>query len=158
MKKITILCTALLLSGYTATKAQGILDKIDRASYKVDRAGNSVDRAGNSANRTKSTGDKIMGIFGKKNKDAAESSGTKTTIKITGGTFAALKNLNTKIQGSKEVSSTKMKFSNSGSSIVVQHSGSTDDLLKTLQKASPEIFSEKNIEGLDDGKIEVKVN
>lgn len=152
MKKITMICAAMILSGYTATKAQAVLDKIDRVSGQADRANNT-------AGRTKTTGDKIMGFFGKKNKDGTEAAGTKTTIKITGATLATLTGINTKIQNIKGVTGSKMKFSSSGgSSITVQHAGTTDELLKSLQKTSPDVFKEKNIEGLDDGEITVKIN
>lgn len=143
-------CAAIMVFSFTATKAQGILDKIDRATDKVNQAGNTADK-------TKSTSDKIMGFFGKKKKVTTENSG-KTTIKITGGTFVTLKGINDKLQNAKGIEGTKMKFNNAGnSSIIVQHSGTSDDLLKILQKALPDIFSEKNIEGLDDGEIAVKI-
>ena len=143
-------CAAIILFGFTTTQAQSVLDKIDNASNKADRANNS-------ANRAKSTGDKILGLFGKK-KDDGTAAVTKTTIKITGVTFASLKSINDKVQSCKGVTGTKMKFSSAGSSsITVQHSGTTDNLLKVLQKTSPDTFGEKNIEGLDDGEISVKI-
>ncbi|MFW0717411.1 hypothetical protein [Pedobacter sp. N23S346] len=147
MKKIMIICAGLMIFGTTLTKAQAILDKIDRASDRADRAGRTADR-------TKSTGDKILGLLGKK-KDG--SSITKTTVKLSGVDFATLKNINEKLQGAKGIESTKMKFSSSGSSLMLQHSGSTPDILKTLQKAAPQIFAEKNIDGMDDGEISVKL-
>nr|WP_315424461.1 hypothetical protein [uncultured Pedobacter sp.] len=148
MKKIMIICAGLMLFSSTLTKAQAILDRIDRASDRADRAGRTADR-------TKTTGDKIMGLFGKK-KDGT-SSGTRTTVKLNGVDFAALKNLNDKLQGVKGIESTKMKYSTSGSSITLQHAGTTSDILKALQKASPVIFAEKNIDGMDDGEISVKL-
>jgi hypothetical protein len=148
MKKIMIICTSLTLLGFTTTRAQAVLDKIDRATDRADRAGHTADR-------TKSTGDKILGFFGKK-KDGANSE-TKTTVKFGGVDFATLKNINEKLQVAKGIESTKMKYSTSGSSITLQHSGSTSDILKTLQKASPDVFAEKNIESMDDGEISVKL-
>jgi hypothetical protein len=148
MKKIMIICAGLLLFSFTTTRAQAVLDKIDKATDKADRAGRTADR-------TKSTGDKILGFFGKK-KDSA-SSETKTTVKISGVDFATLRSINDKLQAAKGIESTKMKYSASGSSITLQHSGSTSDILKTLQKASPEVFAEKNIEGMDDGEISIKL-
>jgi len=151
MKKITMTCAAILLFGFSTTKAQAILDKIDNASNRADRANHTADRA-------KTTGDKLLGIFGKKNKETATAAESKTVIKVTGATLVSLKGINEKVQDSKGVTATKMKFSNtSGSSITVQHAGTTDDLLKALQKSSPDVFSEKNIEGLDDGEIAVKI-
>lgn len=143
-----IICAGLMLFGSTLTRAQAILDKIDRATDKADRAGRTADR-------TKGTGDKILGLLGKKKGGA--SSETKTTVKLSGVNFAALKSINEKLQGAKGISSTKMKYNASGSSIVLQHTGSTSDILKTLQKASPDVFAEKNIDGMDDGEISVKL-
>jgi hypothetical protein len=148
MKKIMIICAGLMLFGISTTRAQAILDKIDRATDKADRAGHTADR-------TKSTGDKILGFFGKKKGDS--SSETKTTVKFSGVDFATLKNINEKLQSAKGIESTKMKFSGSGSSITLHHAGSTSDILKTLQKASPEVFAEKNIDGMDDGEISIKL-
>ncbi|MBD1386698.1 hypothetical protein IDJ75_15550 [Mucilaginibacter rigui] len=149
MKKIMIICAGLILFGFTTTRAQAVLDKIDRATDKADRAGHTADR-------TKSTGDKILGFFGKK-KNSSSSSETKTTVKISGVDFATLRNINDKLQAVKGIESTKMKYGASGSSITLQHSGSTSDILKTLQKASPEVFAEKNIDGMDDGEISIKL-
>lgn len=147
MKKIMIICAGLMLFSFTTTRAQAILDKVDRATDKADRAGRTADR-------TKSTGDKIMGLFGKKKSSSSE---TKTTVKLSGVDFATLTSLNEKLQTAKGIESTKMKYSASGSSITLYHAGSTFDILKALQKASPEVFAEKNIDGMDDGEISVKL-
>lgn len=141
---------AILVLGCTASKAQGILDKIENTNDKINRAGNTADR-------TKTTGDKIMGLFGKKKKDVNETAENKTLIKVAGATLSTLKSINEKVAKSKGVSATKMKFSAAGSSITVQHSGSTDDLLKALQKSPAGFFEEKNIEGLDEGEISLKI-
>ncbi len=148
MKKIMIICAGLLLFSPMITRAQAILDKVDRATDKADRAGHTADRS-------KSTGEKILGFFGKK-KDGT--SAEKTTVKIAGANFSTLKAINDKLQSAKGVQSTKMKYSASGSSIVLQHTGTTSDILKALQKAAPDIFAEKNIDGMDDGEISVKLN
>lgn len=144
MKKSSIVCFALLVFGVASANAQSILDKIDRAVNKADRAANSADRAGK-------TGSKIGGLLGKKK--GAE---TSTTIKLSGVDFTGLKSINEKVQATKGVGSTKMKFNSSGSTIQVQHSGSTEDLLKALQKNSTS-FAEKNLSGLDDGEISIKL-
>jgi len=148
MKKTMIICAGLIIFSFTTTRAQGVLDKIDKAT---DRAG----RAGRTADRTKGTGDKILSLFGKK-KDGANSE-TKTTVKLSGVDFAKLKSINEKLQSAKGIQSTKMKYGASGSSITLYHAGSTSDILKTLQKASPEVFDEKNIDGIDDSEISVKL-
>jgi len=149
MKKMIIIGSAAMLLCISTSKAQDILDKIDRTT-------NNVNRAGNTADRTKNTGDRIMGLFRKK-KRGDESAESKTTIKISGATLAELNSINEKVANSKAVTSTKLKFNKSASSITVLHAGSTDDLLKTLQKAAPGAFAEKNITGLDDGEISLKI-
>ena len=149
MKKITIICLGLIIFSFTTTRAQAILDKIDRATDRADRAGNTADR-------TKNTGDKILGFFGKKKKDGSASD-TKTVVKLSGVDFSTLKSINEKLQAAKGIQSTKMKYSASGSSIVLQHTGSTSDILKSLQKVAPSVFAEKNIDGMDDGEISVKL-
>lgn len=148
MKKIMIICAGLLFFSLRFASAQAILDKVDRATDRADRASHSADR-------TKSTGEKLLGFFGKK-KDGTSTE--KTTIKFAGVDFSTLKAINDKLQSAKGVQSTKMKFKASGSSIVVEHAGSTSDILKALQKAAPNVFAEKNIDGMDDGEISVKLN
>ncbi|MBB5645123.1 hypothetical protein [Pedobacter cryoconitis] len=150
MRKFGIICLAIMLFGIASANAQGILDKIDRTINKADRAGNTADRAGK-------TGGKFSKLFGKKK--GAEDAGaeTKTIVNISGVDFATLKSINEKIEGTKRVANSKMKFSTSGSTISFQHSGTTADLLKALQKNNPEVFSEKNIEALEDGQISVQV-
>jgi hypothetical protein len=148
MKTIRLLCLALILSGATSLKAQGIFDKIDNALNKVDKASNA-------AGKTKGTGDKLLGFFSKKKKgDDATLSGTSTTININGIDFVALKTLNENIQKCKGVESTKIKYNATGSTVQVLHGGSSEDLLKLIQKSdSKDLFADKNLEGLEDGKI-----
>lgn len=145
MKRIGILCFALLVFGATNANAQGALDRI---LDKVDKASSTADRAGK-------TGGKLGSLLGKK-KTSVEAENN-TTVSIIGVDFATLKGINEKLQTAKEVSSTKMKFNATGSTITLQHSGTTEGLLKILQKASPTVFAEKNIEGMDDGEIAIKV-
>lgn len=145
-----IICTAISIFGYMTANAQEIIDKIDRTNSKVNKAGSTADR-------TKKTGEKIIGLFAKRKEGNTAASETKTTIKITGTTLTTLKKINEKVENSKSVISTKMKFSSSSSSITVQHTGNTDDLLTILQKSAPDIFIEKNIESFDDGEILLKI-
>lgn len=142
------ICAGLLLFCARFASAQAILDKMDRATDKADRAGHTADR-------TKSTGEKILGFFGKKKDGTATE---KTTLKIAGVDFSKLKAINEKLQSAKGVQSTRMKFKASGSSIILEHAGSTSEILKALQKAAPDVFAEKNIDGMDDGEISVKLN
>ena len=144
MKKSLLVGFTFIVFGITNVRAQSILDKLDNALNKADRALNSADKAGK-------TGSKLGGLLGKK-----EGKETSTTIKISGVDFTKLTSINEKIKASKGVASTKMKFNSEGSTIKVQHSGSTEDLLKALQKNST-TFAEKNLLGLDDGEISVEI-
>ena len=150
MKKLTITLTAILLFGVFTSHAQKILDKIDKTDSKINKAGNTIDRV-------KNTGDKLIGLFAKKKTDEDETSDTKTIIKISGATISTLNKINEKIENSKNVKSTKLKFSSTGSSITVQHLGNTTNLLTILQKSDSEIFADKNIQGVDDGEIVLKI-
>ena len=162
MKKIAIASLASLLVCAAPVKAQKLLDKIESALNKAERASNTADR-------TTKTGGKVAGLFGKKKNAAAETTAAattpvvatvaeiKTTIKISGINFANLKSVSDKMQASKGVKSTKMTFSPAASTITVQHTGSTEELLAALQKNIPDVFAEKNIDGLSDGEISIKI-
>ncbi|GEM_PF-802744 len=149
MRKILIICFAILVFGVSAANAQGVLDKIENILNKADRATNTADKAAK-------TGQKATSLLAKKKGTEAEVATTKTTLKLSGVNFAELKELNEKLQTAKGVESTKMKFSATGSTIFLQHAGSTEDLLKILQKTNPILFADKNIEGMDDGEIAIK--
>lgn len=154
MKKIGILCLAFLLLGLVNAKAQGAVDrllgKIDKVSEKVDKAGATADKAGK-------TGSLISNFFGKKkdNTSAVVAAETQTIVNISGADFATLKSIAEKAENTKGVISVKTKFSTGGSSISLQHSGTSDDLLKALQKTNPIVFAEKNISGMEDGQISI---
>lgn len=139
-----LVCSTFLVFGITSVRAQSILDKLDHALNKADRAVNSADKVGK-------TGTKLGSLLGKK-----EVKETSTIIKISGADFTKLTSINERVQASKGVASTKMKFNSEGSTIKVQHSGSTEDLLKALQKSSTS-FAEKNLLGLDDGEISIEI-
>jgi hypothetical protein len=150
MKKIAILCFAITLFGAVSVNAQGILDKIDRSLDKADKASRQADRAGK-------TGNKIGSLLGKKKGATDASAEMKTVVMINDIDFTTLKAITEKVENTKGVASAKMKFSKSGSTIILQHSGTTDDLLKALQKTNPTVFAERNIEGMEDGQISVTV-
>lgn len=141
--------TALLLFNVLNSQAQQILDKIDRAAGKVDKAGKT-------AERTKNTGDKLLSLFGKK-KEEKVAKENNTNINIQGITLKTLNDINQKLAGSKTVIGTKIKFNSASSAIAVQHVGSTEELLILLQKIVPDVFSEKNIESLEEGKLTLKI-
>lgn len=152
MKIISMMCLVLLLTGATSLKAQGVFDKIDKALSKVDKASNTADK-------TKGTGDKLLGFFSKKQKsgDSAKAENT-TLITISGIDFADLKMLSENIQKCKGVESAKIKYNTVSSTVQVQHAGTSEELLKLIQKSdSKTIFEDKNLEGLEDGQIAIKL-
>ncbi|SDP97944.1 hypothetical protein SAMN05428975_4561 [Mucilaginibacter sp. OK268] len=156
MKNLIVLILLTVLTGISTVKAQSIIDKANNLLNKADNATNTAGRAGG-------TGDKVLGFFKKKKKvDAAAPapvnalSGYKTVITIKGITMENLRKLNTNVKACAGVDSTKMKFSGTGSIILVAHAkGSTEDLLTALEKTSKTIFTDKNIEGMEDGKIDI---
>lgn len=145
MKSIFLFLFAMaLMLGVNSASAQ---NAVDRGLGKAQQVGNTVDNA-------KNTADKLLGLFGKKKKAEDEST---TVISITGVGLTALKQLKTDIEACKGVSESTMKFNTSGSKITVKHAGTTDALLKLLQTKST-LFNDKNITGIDEGEISLKVN
>ena len=80
-----------------------------------------------------------------------------TTVTVTGIDYATLKKFNEAIQACGTVTETKMKFNSTASTIEVTHKESTDNLLKLMGETGKDIFSEKNIEGIEEGKIALKL-
>ncbi|WP_293306703.1 hypothetical protein [Pedobacter sp. UBA5917] len=151
MKKLIILA-GIILSTAGGLQAQGLLDKIDRSLNKADRASNSAERAGK-------TGERINGLFGKKKDANAEKGESSTKVILNGITLVSLKRINEKIQSQKSIAMVKMKYhADGGSTLTINHSGSTEELLKNLQKSEPAVFADENIVGLDDGEITVRLN
>lgn len=154
MKKIIFLSIALSVSSISMIKAQSFLDKIDNMVNKADNAANTADRASK-------TGGKISSLFGKKNKNKqAEdkaSEGSTTVIKISKIDLVSLKKLNNIITDSKGVTSSNMKYNSASSSITVVHTGSTSKLLDNIQSKAKDIFTDKNIQGIDEGLIEINM-
>lgn len=156
MKNLIVLILLFVVGGASTVKAQGIIDKANSLLNKADNASSTANRAGG-------TGDKVLGIFKKKKKvDAAATApanaltGYRMVITIKGITMENLRKLNTNVKACAGVDSTKMKFSGTGSVILVAHAkGSTEDLLTALEKTSKAIFTDKNIEGMEDGKIDI---
>ncbi len=156
MKNLIVLILLFVVGGASTVKAQGIIDKANSLLNKADNASSTANRAGG-------TGDKVLGIFKKKKKADATATapanaltGYKTVITIKGITMENLRKLNANVKACAGVDSTKMKFSGTGSVILVAHAkGSTEDLLTALEKTSKAIFTDKNIEGMEDGKIDI---
>lgn len=160
MKKIALFTIALFACQISLVKAQSIFDKLDRLSNQVDNASNKIDKASNTATRASNTGGKVASLFTKKNKNKAENTSeaeNKTVVKVSNISLANLKSLNAIIAGTKGVSDTSMKFNSATSSITVLHSGSSDELLENFQPKAKNIFTDHNIEGIEDGSIEIKL-
>lgn len=152
MEKKVLMSVAVLLLGMATMNAQSIFDKIDNMVNKVDNATNTADRASK-------TGGKVTSIFGKKkhNQEKGVENQNKTVIRISNIDFTNLKKLNTIISETKNVSGTEMKFNQSSSSIIVLHSGNTEKLLDNIQSKAQNIFTDKNVSGIDEGMIEIKI-
>ena len=148
-KRITLIAAALVLS-CTTLMAQGLLGKIASGAAKADDAANTVNSAAGTVN-------KLGGLFGKKKKDK-EAAANVTVVSVKGVDFATLKKLNEGIQACANVTETKMKFGADASTIEVSHKESTDELLKQMQETAKDILSEKSVEGLEEGKIALKLN
>lgn len=147
MKKLIIAYTTLAFLGIGSLKAQSLFDKVDQALNKVDKASNTADK-------TKGTGDKVLGFF--KKKESADEDFT--TINIAGISLTNLKKLNEQVETCEGVESTKMKFSPSGSVILVDYKGSAEDLLTAIQEKSKDIFKDEQIEGLDEHSITINLS
>lgn len=153
-----IFFSGLCLLSVISTNGQTTLDKIDNGLYK--------------AGRVNDAGTKLKGLFKKKSekeKVAAPSvqqapaeqttslSGSKMTIlTVTGIDYAKLKSLNENIKACTGVQTTDMKYGNP-STIRITHTGTTEDLMKLIGETSKDIFTDKNIEEFEEGKVTVKI-
>lgn len=146
MKKFIFITILGLLIGVSGASAQSFLDKLDKTVNQIDRASNSADKASK-------TGNKVLSLFGAKDKSADN----KTVLQIAGIDLAALKNLNGIVESVKGVSATKMKFNAAKSTITVNHSGATEDLLANIQQKSKDIFGDEHVTALEEGLIEIKL-
>ncbi|VTP87419.1 Uncharacterised protein [Sphingobacterium daejeonense] len=57
----------------------------------------------------------------------------------------------------KGVNETKMKFNAAKSTITVNHSGTTEELLTNIQLKSRDIFDDENVAALEEGLIEIQL-
>lgn len=138
---------------FSSARAQGLLDKVDRALNKADRAANSADKAGKLA-------DKAGKMVGKKKDTKDEGKvdkGNETVISIAGIDYSKLQELQESIKSYSGVASTSSKFNKKGSSIKVVHSSTTEDLLKEILKKSGKIVTKESIEGVGDGEISISL-
>jgi len=184
--RITFIAAAIMLS-YSSLMAQGLLGAIasgtnaaNGAAGGVSGAAGSVSNAAGAVGQAAGAVNTLKGMFGGKKKKEAEAAaaaaaalqaanaavastpalpaGAKvTTVSITGIDYATLKKFNESIQACGTVTETKMKFNSTASTIEVTHKESTDNLLKLMGETGKDIFSEKNIEGIEEGKIALKL-
>lgn len=182
--RITLIAAAIMLS-CSSLMAQGLLGAIasgtnaaNGAAGGVSGAAGSVSNAAGAVGQAAGAVNTLKGMFGGKKKKEAEAAaaaalqtanaalasvpalpaGVKvTTVTITGIDYATLKKFNESIQACGTVTETKMKFNSTASTIEVMHKESTDNLLKLMGETGKDIFSDKNIEGIEDGKIALKL-
>lgn len=147
MKKIILLSILGLVISLSGAHAQSFFDKIDNIA-------NQVDKAAKSADKVSKTGSKVKSLLGSKKGEEAVN---QTVISVSGINLTALKNFNAIIESVKGVGSTEMKFNAAKSTIVVNHSGSTEDLLSAIQPKSAGIFTDDNIASFEEGLIEIKL-
>ncbi len=165
--------------------AQGLLGAIASGTNAANGAAGGVTGAAGAVGQAASAVNSLKGMFGGKKKKEAEAAaaaaaaaataalqtanaavaampalpaGVKvTTVTITGIDYATLKKFNESIQACGTVTETKMKFNSTASTIEVMHKESTDNLLKLMGETGKDIFTDKNIEGIEDGKIALKL-
>ncbi len=185
MKTRFTLLVAMIMIGGSSVMAQGLLGKIVSGAAKANETANGVNGAAGSVGSALGTAEQaagavnqLKGLFGGKKKKEAEAAaaavaaaaanavaavpalpaGMKiTTVTVTGIDYATLKKFNESIQACGSVTETKMKFNSTASTIDVTHKESTDNLLKLMSETGKDIFTDKNIEGIEDGKIALKL-
>lgn len=181
MKTRLTLLVALMMIGGSSVMAQGLLGKVVKAAETakdVNSTVNSVNGAVGTAEQAAGAVNQLKGLFGSKKKKEAEAAaaaaaavaagangaaialpaGMKLTIvTVSGIDYATLKKFNESIQACGNVSETKVKFNSTASTIDVVHKESTDNLLKLMQETGKDIFTDKNIEGIEEGKITLKL-
>lgn len=148
----------LLMAMMSTTKAQGILDKIDKTVDKIDRASNTADRAAQKTEKAGKLGKKIGGLFakGKKN-DEGNGPILNTKIYINGVTLEKLEQINAGLQKRNGILSSESKFKKSGSTMMVSHSISTKELLNQIIISSDGSITRESVESLEDGQILIKI-
>ncbi|MGY3213926.1 hypothetical protein [Mucilaginibacter sp. HD30] len=178
---IMLSCSSLMAQGLLGAIASGT-NAANGAAGGVSGAAGSVSNAAGAVGQAAGAVNTLKGMFGGKKKKEAEAvaaaaaaaalqtanaavasipalpAGVKvTTVSITGIDYATLKKFNESIQACGTVTETKMKFNSTASTIEVTHKESTDNLLKLMGETGKDIFSEKNIEGIEEGKIALKL-
>ena len=132
------------------------------ANAQLDKVNKTID----DINQTKKTVDKLKDLFPKKAKhdtsktvaaDTRKVVSNITVVTITGIEYAKLKTLNENIKACSGVQSTVLKYSSEMSTIEVTHLNNTATLLKLMGETSTDIFTEKDIDAVDEGKIGLKL-
>lgn len=139
----------------TNNALNGANNAVNGANGSVTNAGatgtNAVNTAANASTQAKSLGSQVSTLFGKKPADGTVNT---TQISVKGAKFATLKKLNESIMECSGVQDSKMKFSSDVSTITVSHTGSTEKLLKSIQKKT-NMIADENIDNFDEGIIAV---
>jgi len=146
MRKFIFTSILGFLISVSGAKAQSFLDKIDKAVNHIDRAAQSADKASK-------TGGKVRSLLNKKQGAGAN----QTMLQISGIDLSKLKKLNGNVESVKGVNETKMKFNAAKSTITVNHSGTTEELLTNIQLKSKDIFDDENVAALEEGLIEIQL-
>jgi hypothetical protein len=133
---------------------------------KTEEALLKANAAKNNAKGALELGKEISGMFGKNKqktkgpdvvKETTLEKGTKTTMLLVAGLdFSKLKTLNENVKLCSGVQSTTMKYGEP-SSIEINHTGTTEALMKLISDVSKDIFTEKNITSFEEGKVTVKI-
>ena len=164
MKTLLLLLIGALLIGAEG-KTQSLFDKLSNGVLKGQQAKSNLDKVKGwlpkkKASATDTAQSSNISAKSTSSKPVGDSSqvGLKTTVVIITGTdFPKLKRLTENIQACEGVKEAKMKYSSISSTIEVSHSGTTDKLLKLMEETSKDIFTEKNIDGFEDGRIQLKL-
>ncbi|HVV54053.1 MAG TPA: hypothetical protein VHC47_01940 [Mucilaginibacter sp.] len=184
MKRLLILTGALFLYAF-ASNAQVILTpkngslapppkttavKKQKNRFNYDKSVAKANTAATNTNTHMSKTAELLSSTGKAAKGLVKSVGSLipgnkekssdekvTRVTIRGITFAKLDKLNKDIDRCRGVHESTMKFSSSKGVITVKHSGTTEKLLKQMEKKSKDIFTEDNVIASNEGSISIKL-
>ena len=133
----------------------GANNAVTAANGTVTNAGaagtNAVNTAANAKTQAKNLSDQISNLV---NPSTVNGATNTTQISVKGAKFATLKKLGESIMACPGVQDVKMKFNAAESSITVTHAGTTEKLLKSIQKKS-DMVPDDSIDNFDEGKIDL---
>lgn len=182
MKRLLILTGALFFFAF-ASNAQVILTqkngnlapppktaKKNQSKFSYDKSVANANAAVTNTNTHVSKTAELLSSTGKAAKGLVKSVGSLipgnkkdgsnekvTRVTIRGITFSKLDKLNKDIERCHGVSESTMKFSSSKGVITVKHSGTTEKLLKQMERKSKDIFTEDNVVASNEGSISIKL-